>query len=43
MNTEEIARQYRIALAHYGGDKVKARAALEWWLRGIHQGEALKK
>ena len=38
----DMARQYRIALGHYGGDKVKARAVLEYWLRGIHDADVIR-
>ena len=39
---EDIKRQYEIALEHYDGDRTKAREALEWWLRGLNEGEMIR-
>jgi hypothetical protein len=39
---DDIKKQYEIALDHYDGGRTKAREALEWWLRGLNEGEIIR-
>ena len=43
LTREEIAYEYKKMLEHYNGDAKRARACLEAYLRGWHQGQTMEQ